>query len=113
MAKLGHDVIGIDLDAAKIALLAAGRPPFYEPGLPDVLTSAVASGRLRFSTDIADAAGSQVHFIAVGTPQVAGGGRRRPELRRRCNQLTASASRRGRPRRREEHRSGRNRCPPR
>ncbi|SFH53665.1 UDP-glucose/GDP-mannose dehydrogenase family protein [Cryobacterium levicorallinum] len=72
MAELGHDVVGIDVDAAKIAQLAIGKPPFFEPGLPEVLTSAMNSGRLRFSTDIADAAGSQVHFIAVGTPQKPG-----------------------------------------
>jgi UDPglucose 6-dehydrogenase len=72
MAELGHDVIGIDVDADKIARLADGKPPFFEPGLPEILTSATASGRLRFSTDIADAAGSQVHFIAVGTPQKQG-----------------------------------------
>ncbi len=72
MAELGHDVVGIDVDAAKIAQLALGKPPFFEPGLPEVLTSAMNSGRLRFSTDIADAAGSQVHFIAVGTPQKPG-----------------------------------------
>jgi UDPglucose 6-dehydrogenase len=72
MAELGHDVVGIDVDAAKIAQLAVGKPPFFEPGLPEVLTSAMKSGRLRFSTDIADAAGSQVHFIAVGTPQKPG-----------------------------------------
>jgi len=72
MAELGHDVVGIDVDAAKIAQLAIGKPPFFEPGLPEVLTSAMSSGRLRFSTDIADAAGSQVHFIAVGTPQKPG-----------------------------------------
>lgn len=72
MAELGHEVIGIDIDAEKIAKLAVGAPPFFEPGLPEILTSAMASGRLRFSSDIADAAGSQVHFIAVGTPQKAG-----------------------------------------
>ena len=72
MAELGHDVVGIDIDAAKIAQLSLGKPPFFEPGLPEVLTSAMNSGRLRFSTDIADAAGSQVHFIAVGTPQKPG-----------------------------------------
>ncbi|TFB95880.1 UDP-glucose/GDP-mannose dehydrogenase family protein [Cryobacterium sp. HLT2-28] len=72
MAELGHDVIGIDIDSRKIEQLAAGKPPFYEPGLPEILTSAMASGRLRFSTDIEDAAGAQVHFIGVGTPQKAG-----------------------------------------
>ncbi|GLI26191.1 UDP-glucose 6-dehydrogenase [Agromyces rhizosphaerae] len=73
MAELGHDVIGIDVDESKIARLAAGAPPFYEPGLPEILTSATASGRLRFSTDSADAADADVHFIAVGTPQAQGG----------------------------------------
>ncbi|TAM69256.1 MAG: UDP-glucose/GDP-mannose dehydrogenase family protein [Microbacteriaceae bacterium] len=72
MTELGHDVVGIDVDARKIELLSAAHPPFFEPGLPEVLTSAMASGRLRFSTDIADARGSQVHFLAVGTPQLAG-----------------------------------------
>lgn len=69
MAKLGHDVIGIDVDAAKVARLNAGEAPFFEPGLPELLADSLESGRLRFSTDIADAAGSAVHFIAVGTPQ--------------------------------------------
>jgi UDPglucose 6-dehydrogenase len=72
MAELGHDVIGIDVDERKIAALAAARPPFFEPGLPEILESATESGRLRFSTDIADAADADVHFIAVGTPQAAG-----------------------------------------
>ncbi|GAA3875939.1 UDP-glucose/GDP-mannose dehydrogenase family protein [Leifsonia kafniensis] len=72
MAELGHDVVGIDVDPSKIALLTNCTPPFFEPGLPEILTSAMASGRLRFSTDIADAAGSDVHFIAVGTPQKPG-----------------------------------------
>jgi len=72
MAELGHEVVGIDVDQAKIDALSAGRTPFFEPGLPEVLASAMASGRLRFSTDIADAAGAEVHFVAVGTPQKKG-----------------------------------------
>ncbi|HEV7948553.1 MAG TPA: UDP-glucose/GDP-mannose dehydrogenase family protein [Glaciihabitans sp.] len=69
MVELGHEVVGIDVDPAKIAMLSEGKAPFFEPGLPEILTTALASGRLRFSTDIADAAGSAVHFIGVGTPQ--------------------------------------------
>jgi UDPglucose 6-dehydrogenase len=72
MAELGHEVVGIDVDAAKVAALASGLPPFFEPGLPELLDRALASGRLRFSTEIADAAGGSVHFIAVGTPQQPG-----------------------------------------
>ncbi|PPF78971.1 UDP-glucose 6-dehydrogenase [Rathayibacter rathayi] len=72
MAELGHDVIGIDVDKKKIDALAAGTAPFFEPGLPELLSSGVASGRLRFSTDMAAAAGAAVHFVAVGTPQKPG-----------------------------------------
>jgi len=73
MAHLGHDVVGIDVDEAKIASLAAGRAPFFEPGLPGVLQSAAATGRLRFTTDLAEAEDADVHFVAVGTPQIADG----------------------------------------
>ncbi len=73
MAELGHDVIGIDVDADKIAALTRGEAPFFEPGLPELLEKHVASGRLRFSTDMSDAGGSSVHFLAVGTPQIHGG----------------------------------------
>ncbi|MDY0914910.1 UDP-glucose/GDP-mannose dehydrogenase family protein [Rathayibacter festucae] len=72
MAELGHDVIGIDVDPGKIEALSAGTAPFFEPGLPELLSKGVASGRLRFSTETADAADASVHFIAVGTPQKKG-----------------------------------------
>jgi UDPglucose 6-dehydrogenase len=73
MAQLGHDVVGIDVDAAKIAGLSAGAPPFFEPGLAELLTKSIASGRLRFTTDPAEVADAAVHFIAVGTPQTSDG----------------------------------------
>ncbi|MFF1530403.1 UDP-glucose dehydrogenase family protein [Cellulomonas sp. NPDC058312] len=69
MAQLGHEVVGIDVDAAKTDLLASGTAPFYEPGLPEALAAARATGRLAFTTDPAAAAGSRVHFLCVGTPQ--------------------------------------------
>jgi UDPglucose 6-dehydrogenase len=69
MAELGHDVIGVDVDQAKIDALTVGRAPFFEPGLPELLRSANSSGRLRFTTDMSEVAGADVHFIAVGTPQ--------------------------------------------
>jgi UDPglucose 6-dehydrogenase len=72
MAELGHEVLGVDVDAEKVELLAAGRAPFYEPGLPELLSSAAATGRLRFTTDISEAADYDAHFIAVGTPQKKG-----------------------------------------
>jgi UDPglucose 6-dehydrogenase len=80
LAELGWDVLGMDVDAGRIAELTAGRVPFYEPGLGDLLSKHVASGRLRFTTSYADVAafggperGSTVHFICVNTPQQAGG----------------------------------------
>ncbi|MBC7290434.1 MAG: UDP-glucose/GDP-mannose dehydrogenase family protein [Actinotalea sp.] len=72
MTHLGHDVVGIDVDAAKIEQLARGEAPFYEPGLPELLESSLATGRLRFTTDVAEAEGAQVHFVCVGTPQKKG-----------------------------------------
>ncbi|UWX97985.1 UDP-glucose/GDP-mannose dehydrogenase family protein [Arthrobacter zhaoxinii] len=69
MAKLGHDVVGIDVDTARIGDLAAGRAPFFEPRLPDLLAEGLTSGRLEFSTEMARAAGADVHFVCVGTPQ--------------------------------------------
>src|SRR3954469_6026772 len=69
MAELGHEVVGVDVDERKIAALREARTPFYEPGFEELLGRTLASGRLSFSTDIADAAGAQVHFICVGTPQ--------------------------------------------
>jgi UDPglucose 6-dehydrogenase len=69
MVQLGHVVVGIDVDGRKVAALSAARAPFYEPGFEDLLAGALATGRLTFSTEIADAAGATVHFVCVGTPQ--------------------------------------------
>jgi len=69
MASLGHDVVGLDVDEAKVAALNEGRAPFYEPALDDLIAESLRTGRLRFSTDYAQAATQQVHVICVGTPQ--------------------------------------------
>ncbi|MBD8660208.1 UDP-glucose/GDP-mannose dehydrogenase family protein [Frigoribacterium sp. CFBP 8754] len=73
MAVLGYEVMGVDVDVAKVEALAAGTVPFYEPGLPEKLREALDSGRLTFTTDF-DAAAEfgDVHFICVGTPQTPG-----------------------------------------
>ena len=72
MAELGYEVIGLDVDADKIALLRKGVVPFYEPDLPDLLEK--HNGRsLRFTTDYAELAESaDIHFVCVGTPQLPG-----------------------------------------
>ncbi|HEU4349933.1 MAG TPA: UDP-glucose/GDP-mannose dehydrogenase family protein [Actinoplanes sp.] len=73
-AELGYEVLGFDIDQAKIAKLAGGQVPFHEPGLDDLLRGNLASGRLRFTTSYERAADfADVHFICVGTPQRADG----------------------------------------
>lgn len=72
MAQLGHDVVGIDIDDGKIGELSSGRAPFYEPGLEELLRDVQETGRLSFTTDMAAAKGSEVHFLCVGTPQKKG-----------------------------------------
>jgi len=72
MARLGHEVVGIDVIEEHIARLARGEAPFYEPDLPELLAEALGSGRLTFTTDASAAADAEVHFICVGTPQKRG-----------------------------------------
>ncbi len=73
MSSLGFEVIGIDVDPTKIASLSSGTIPFYEPGLQELLQSELKSGRLSFSSDFNAIKDCDVHFICVGTPQVADG----------------------------------------
>ncbi len=73
MAELGFEVIGLDVDPAKIEVLTSGRVPFYEPGLDEVLARNLAAGRVRFTTSWEEVGEfADVHFICVGTPQAAG-----------------------------------------
>lgn len=73
MAELGHDVLGVEIQHDKRELLAAGKIPFFEPGLPELLKRHVGGGKLRVSDSYAEAADfADVFFIAVGTPQKAG-----------------------------------------
>jgi len=69
LAETGNDVACVDLDAAKIARLAAGELPIYEPGLEPLVRQNLEAGRLSFTTDLGAAVrGARVVFIAVGTP---------------------------------------------
>ncbi len=73
MAELGYDVIGVEINPDRLASLRAGRLPFYEPGLDELLSEMTELGRLRFTDDAAEtAAWADVHFLCVGTPQRAG-----------------------------------------
>jgi UDPglucose 6-dehydrogenase len=70
LAESGNDVIGIDKDERKIAVLSSGQLPIYEPGLLELVQRNRREGRLNFTTDLAaGTAGARLVFIAVGTPQ--------------------------------------------
>lgn len=69
LADVGHDVICIDIDEAKVAGLKAGEIPIHEPGLAPLVLENQAAGRLRFTTDAAEGvAHGELIFLAVGTP---------------------------------------------
>ena len=75
LARWGHDVVGMDDDASKIEALRDGRVPFHEDGLEALVAEGMDAGRLRFTTDVADAVdGAEVVFVCVGTPSLPGGG---------------------------------------
>jgi UDPglucose 6-dehydrogenase len=70
LAELGFEVLGLDTNEDQVKALAAGRLPFHEPDLEQLLVSNLRSGRLRFTTSYAEAAAfGDVHFVCVGTPQ--------------------------------------------
>ena len=69
LAELGNNVMCMDVDARKIAILQQGGVPIYEPGLKEIIGANVAAGRLHFTTDVAESvAHGLVQMIAVGTP---------------------------------------------
>ncbi len=73
LAERGHDVVGVDVDEARLARLRLGHVPFHEPGLEDLVARHHASGRLRFAAGPDAATDADVAFIAVGTHDGAGG----------------------------------------
>ena len=69
LADVGHDVLCVDVDAAKVAALQAGRIPIHEPGLQPMVQANQAAGRLRFTTDAGEGVThGRLLFLAVGTP---------------------------------------------
>lgn len=74
MAALGHDVVGLDHDTAKLTAISEGRVPFHEPGLQELVDEQVAAGRLHFTGSMEEAlADAEVAFVCVGTPSLPGG----------------------------------------
>jgi UDPglucose 6-dehydrogenase len=91
-AEFGVDVTCVDVDAAKIAKLARGESPIYEPGLDQLLNKNVHAGRLRFTSDISEAvAPATVIFLAVGTPPQADGSADLSHVEAAVRSIAASA----------------------
>ena len=87
-AAEGHDVIGVDANADKVALVNAGKSPVVEPGLDEMLGKAVANGKLRATTDAREAVhGSEVSLICVGTPSQRNGSLNLDYLERVAGQI--------------------------
>jgi UDPglucose 6-dehydrogenase len=69
LAHIGHQVICVDNNEEKVKLMKAGRSPIFEPGLSEIMQSAIESGNIEFTTDLgAGVAHGEILFIAVGTP---------------------------------------------
>ncbi len=74
LAHIGHDVVCVDNNPAKVELMQSGQSPIYEPGLSEIMQSAMTSGRLTFTTDLAlGVEHGEILFIAVGTPPLPDG----------------------------------------
>jgi UDPglucose 6-dehydrogenase len=74
LAHIGHNVICIDNNEEKIKLMKSGQSPIFEPGLPEIMQSAISSGNIQFSSDLgAGVAHGEILFIAVGTPPLPNG----------------------------------------
>ncbi|GAB5467867.1 MAG: UDP-glucose/GDP-mannose dehydrogenase family protein [Rhodospirillales bacterium] len=74
LAELGHEVVCVDNDLAKVARMKAGEVPIYEPGLEPLCKSAIAAGRLSFTSDLREAVVEvSLVMVAVGTPSAQSG----------------------------------------
>jgi UDPglucose 6-dehydrogenase len=88
LAALGHHVIAIDVDEARVKSLREGIVPIYEPGLSEMIRAEVANGRLKFGTDLEKAVhASETVFVAVGTPPAKDGGADLSMLFTACEQV--------------------------
>jgi GDP-mannose 6-dehydrogenase len=87
-AKEGHSVVGVDISAAKVTMLNAGTSTILETGIGELVAEMVASGRLRATTDVADAVrSSELSLICVGTPSRPNGSIDLSYIERVCTQI--------------------------
>lgn len=91
-AESGHTVMVLDTDPKRIQLLQEGRAPFFEPGLDDLVSRGIASGRLQFTASPTEAAHfSNTLFLAVGTPSAADGSTDDTQLMEAARSIGAGA----------------------
>jgi GDP-mannose 6-dehydrogenase len=91
LADRGHDIIGVDVSKDKVDLINSGRSPIVEPGLEDLLSKGVKSGKLRATSNIADAiANSSLSMICVGTPSKKSGDLDLDHVEAVCRQIGAA-----------------------
>jgi len=96
LARDGHDIMGVDVNPAKVDVLAAGRSPIVEPGLDALISRAAASGRLRATTDcVAAVAASDVSLVSVGTPSQSDGSPDLQHVFRVCEEIGAAVAAKG------------------
>jgi GDP-mannose 6-dehydrogenase len=88
LSELGHNVLGVDRDAHKVAMIGKGESPFYEPGLTEIVARNVDEGRLRAgSLNAEEIAAADVILLCVGTPSQANGNIDLSQLRRVCQEI--------------------------
>ena len=92
-ADLGHRVMGVDINAQRVALLSRGVCPIYEAGLTEVLRRNIADGRLSFTTDTdSSIAGCEIIFLAVGTPPAEDGSTDLSQVESAARAIAAAAT---------------------
>jgi GDP-mannose 6-dehydrogenase len=88
LARDGHRVIGVDIDATKLELIRSGRTPVIEAGMQELISGAVASGRVEVTSDPVSAVhATEISFLCVGTPPRANGSQDLSAMERLCTQL--------------------------
>jgi GDP-mannose 6-dehydrogenase len=98
LSELGHSVLGVDRDAHKVAMIAKGESPFYEPGLTEIVARNVDEGRLRAGALSAEEiATADVILLCVGTPSQANGNIDLSQLRRVCQEIAGLITSRSKP----------------
>ena len=98
LAALGHRIVGVDINADKVAAIGSGRPPVLEPGLEDLVSKAVAAGTLSATTNLVEAVRhADAALICVGTPSNRQGSVQTGFLTEVCREIAAASADRQRP----------------